>query len=124
MILRSNWDDKFLKVLVDNRFFTIVPVLMGFWGYEVKLHVNHKKGEIVQFKFNGECDYTYIDNHSNKFKSTIVFKFGDSTRFNQPEDVCNYILNNIEVYKYIDKNAENVTICKRIAERLSCNYLG
>jgi hypothetical protein len=124
MILRGNWNDTFLKVLVDKKFFTITPVLWGFWGYEVKLHINHKKGEIVEYQFNGKCDYSYVDNKTNQYKSVITFKFGDTTTFDQPEDVCKYILDNVNVYKYIDKCADDKTICKRLSENLLNNYLG
>lgn len=124
MILRGNWNDQYLKVLVNKSFFTITPVLCGFWGYEIKLHINHKKGEIVEYKFNGKCDYVFIDNNSNPYKSTITFKFGDTTVFNQPEDACKYILDNVDIYKYIDKYADDKTICRRLSENLLNNYLG
>lgn len=123
MILRGNYDDTYLKVLVDKRFFTIVPLLFGFMGYEVRLHVNHKKGENIECKFNGECEHIYIDNRSHPYRSTVCFRFTDCNRFEQLEDVCQYILDNVDIYKYISKFADDKTICRRLNDALTGNYI-
>lgn len=123
MILKGKYDSNFIKVLLDKRFFTIYPVLCGMWGYEVRLHINHKKGEVVEYTFNGECDYTYVDGSSNPYETNVCFRFQDSMRFNQPDDVCQYILDNLVVTKYIDKFADDKTISKRLSEKLASDYL-
>lgn len=123
MILSSKPGDTYIKVLLDKRFFTIAPIGCGFLGYEVSLHINHKKGELVEYEFVGTCDSIYVDNHTNPYRSSVRFKFSDYNRFNNPDDVCKYILDNIEVYKYMDQFADDKTICKRLGEKLMNNYI-
>jgi len=122
MILKQKTNEDYMKVLVGKQFFSINPICCGFMGYQVRLHINHKKGEIVECVFNGKCDSFYYQRWD--YRTAIVFNFGPDYTFVQPEDVCQYILDNVDIYKYIDKYADDKTICRRIAERLNNNYLG
>lgn len=125
MILTRQSNNTYLKVLIDKRFFTINPVVYGFMGFEVRLHINHKAGEKISYVFDGECDGIWKSDC--KYKSSISFHFRDFNRFTDPEKACQYILDNIQVYKYVEENildwGDDKTVIRLLGERMSGNYI-
>lgn len=125
MILTGKSTSTYLKVLIDKRFFTINPIAYGFLGFEVRLHINHKAGEKISYVFDGECDGIWKTD--DRYKSSISFHFRDFNRFTDPEEACQYVLDNIQVYKYVDKNildwGDDKTVIRLLGERMSGNYI-
>lgn len=121
MILTNKSTSTYLKVLIDKKFFTINPIAYGFLGFEVRLHVNHKKGERISYTFNGECSNSW--KNEGVYKSSISICFNDYQRFTDPEQACQYVLDNIDVFKYVEEDILNCcddkTIIRLLGERLS-----
>jgi hypothetical protein len=125
MILTRQSNNTYLKVLLDKKFFTINPIAYGFMGFEVRLHIGHKAGEKISYVFDGECDGIWKSD--DRYKSSISFHFSDYSRFLDPEEACKYILDNIQVYKYVEKDildwGDDKTVIRLLGERLSGNYI-
>ena len=121
MILTRKSDNTYLKVLLDKKFFTINPLAYGFLGFEVRLHINHKAGEKISYVFNGECDGIWKSD--GRYKSSISFHFSDYSRFLDPEEACKYVLDNIQVYKYVEEDilewGNDKTVIRLLSERLA-----
>lgn len=125
MILTSKSTSTYLKVLIDKKFFTINPIAYGFLGFEVRLHISHKAGEKISYVFNGECDCVWLSD--DRYKSSISFHFRDFSRFEDPEEACKYILDNTQVYKYVEKDilewGNDKTVIRLLSDRLCGDYI-
>lgn len=125
MILTKQSNNTYLKVLLDKKFFTINPIAYGFNGFEVRLHISHKAGEKISYVFDGECDGIW--KNDERYKSSISFHFSDYSRFLDPEEACQYVLDNIQVYKYVEEDildwGSDKTVIRLLGERMSGNYI-